>query len=107
MRERLGAPPLLQLGENCYSRGMAKQSQDAPREPSGRELGAGNGWRVSEVICTAGPQDKPFEELHNSVSIGAVLEGSFNYRCAEGRALLSPGALLLGNAGGCFQCGHE
>lgn len=86
---------------------MPQSTPDTPREPQGRDLAAGNGWRVSEFICTAGPQDRPFEELHNSVSIAAVIAGSFNYRCPEGRALLTPGALLLGNAGTCFECGHE
>jgi AraC family transcriptional regulator len=86
---------------------MAYAKNDVLREPEGRDLGCGNGWRVSEVICHAGPQDRPFEELHNNVSIAAVVAGSFNYRCPEGRALLSPGALLLGNAGSCFECGHE
>ncbi len=86
---------------------MSQPIPNSPREPEGRDLAAGNGWRVSEVICYAGPQDRPFEELHNSVSIAAVVAGSFNYRCPEGRALLSPGALLLGNAGSCFECGHE
>jgi AraC-like DNA-binding protein len=86
---------------------MSQPTPNSPREPEGRDLAAGNGWRVSEVICYAGPQDRPFEELHNSVSIAAVVAGSFNYRCPEGRALLSPGALLLGNAGSCFECGHE
>jgi AraC-like DNA-binding protein len=86
---------------------MSQSTPDTPREPEGRDLATGNGWRVSEVICYAGPQDRPFEELHSSVSIAAVVAGSFNYRCPEGRALLSPGSLLLGNAGSCFECGHE
>jgi AraC family transcriptional regulator len=86
---------------------MAYAGNNAPREPEGRNLAAGNGWRISEVICYAGPQDRPFEELHSSVSIAAVVAGSFNYRCPEGRALLSPGSLLLGNPGSCFECGHE
>ena len=41
------------------------------------------------------------------VSIAAVVEGSFQYRSDAGTALLYPGALLLGNAGSCFECGHE
>jgi AraC family transcriptional regulator len=86
---------------------MSRIDPDIPREPDFRNLAVGQGWRVSEVICHAGPQDRPFEELHTSVSIAAVVAGSFNYRCAEGAALLAPGSLLLGNAGGCFQCGHE
>lgn len=70
-------------------------------------LAAGDGWRVTDVICTAGPRDRPFEERHAEVSIAVVSAGSFQYRAAAGRALLAPGALLLGNAGSCFECGHE
>src|SRR5262249_17890267 len=59
------------------------------------------------VICTAGPRDRPFEERHEAVSIAAVTDGTFQYRTVGGRAVLAPGGLLLGNAGACFECGHE
>lgn len=72
-----------------------------------REIASGNGWRISEFVCHAGPHDRPFEEQHTSVSIAAVAEGSFRYRSSTGTALLYPGALLLGNAGTCFECGHD
>jgi len=72
-----------------------------------RTLAAGDGWRVQEVICNAGPRDRAFEEQHGSVSIAAVMGGTFQYRTAQGSALLAPGALLLGNHGRCFECGHE
>jgi AraC-like DNA-binding protein len=35
-----------------------------------------------------------------------VLAGSFTYRGERGEAALFPGALLLGNHGRCFSCGH-
>jgi AraC family transcriptional regulator len=70
-------------------------------------LAEGPGWRVDDVVCTAGPHDRPFEERHESICIAAVTEGSFQYRTAEGAAVLVPGALLLGNVGRCFECGHE
>lgn len=60
-----------------------------------------------DVICASGPADKPFEEQHDGVSIAAVMRGSFQYRTRQGSAVLAPGALLLGNAGACYQCGHE
>ena len=69
-------------------------------------LATGPGWRVDDVICTAGPHDRPFEERHDSICIAAVTEGSFQYRTTEGSAVLAPGALLLGNHGHCFECGH-
>jgi AraC-like DNA-binding protein len=69
-------------------------------------LAAGDGWSVHEVICRAGPADRPFEERHEGFSISAVIEGNFTYRSDAGHRLLYPGALLLGNSGGCFECSH-
>lgn len=71
-----------------------------------RNLASADGWRVQDVVCDAGPRDRPFEEQHSGFSIAIVSEGSFQYRCSAGRALLAPGALLLGNPGHCFECGH-
>jgi AraC family transcriptional regulator len=70
-------------------------------------LARGPGWCVHDLLCTAGPHDRPFEEQHESVCIAAVMRGTFQYRSREGRALLVPGAVLLGNHGCCFECGHE
>jgi AraC-like DNA-binding protein len=70
-------------------------------------LASGSGWRVTDVVCSAGPHDRPFEECHDNVCVAAVTEGTFQYRSAHGAAVLGPGSLLLGNAGQCFQCGHE
>jgi AraC family transcriptional regulator len=71
-----------------------------------RALAAGDGWSVHEVVCRAGPSDRPFEERHEGFSVSAVVEGSFTYRSDIGHGLLYPGALLLGNDGRCFECGH-
>jgi AraC family transcriptional regulator len=70
-------------------------------------LAAGPGWCVRDVWCTAGPHDRPFEERHASVCVAAVTHGTFQYRSGHGTALLAPGAVLLGNHGHCFQCGHD
>lgn len=72
-----------------------------------RLLAQGDGWTVRDMICTSGPQDRPFEERHSWVGIAIVAAGSFQYRSAAGRALMTPGSLLLGAAGECFECGHE
>lgn len=72
-----------------------------------RLLAEGDGWSVRDVICTSGPQDRPFEEQHAAASIAVVAAGSFQYRSARGRELLSPGALLLGNGGQAYECAHE
>ena len=82
----------------------AKPPDEAPPR---RALAAGDGWSVHEIVCRAGPSDRPFEERHDGFSVSAVIEGSFTYRSDAGRGLLYPGALLLGNNGWCFECGHE
>ena len=85
---------------------MAAADEQSPA-PDIRAIAAGNGWAIREYICHAGPQHRPFEETHSSVTIGVVVAGSFTYRGENGRALLHPGAMLLGNHGHCFQCGHD
>jgi AraC family transcriptional regulator len=36
-----------------------------------------------------------------------VAAGTFHYRSTNGHELMTPGSILLGNAGQCFECGHE
>jgi AraC-like DNA-binding protein len=67
----------------------------------------GRGWAVRDIVCTAGPRDRRFEEQHTCATIAMVVSGSFQYRTATGRAVMTPGSLLLGNPGQCFECGHE
>ena len=71
-----------------------------------RAIAAGEGWSVAEFICRAGPDDAPFEERHDGFTIAATLDGAFTCRGAKGEASLFPGALLLGNHGQCYACGH-
>ena len=68
---------------------------------------AGEGWSVADFICTSGPSDRSFEEQHDGVSVSVVVAGTFQYRSPRGLATLTPGALLLGNHGECYECGHE
>ncbi|HEX4592857.1 MAG TPA: AraC family transcriptional regulator [Bryobacteraceae bacterium] len=79
----------------------------AAGQATARRLAQGDGWTVQDVVCTSGPQDRPFEELHSGFSIAIVVAGSFQYRSTTGHELMTPGSLLLGNAGQCFECGHE
>lgn len=65
------------------------------------------GLRVSDVVCTGGPGDAPFEERHAAVCVAVVLSGTFAYHGVLGRTLLTPGALLLGEHGRPFTCSHE
>jgi AraC family transcriptional regulator len=91
---------------------MLRKAEDtggsgAPPPAAIRCLATGAGWRVSDIVCRAGPQHRPFEERHDAVSIAAVVAGSFAYRSARGTVTLVPGALMLGNVGQCYECGHE
>jgi AraC family transcriptional regulator len=70
-------------------------------------VASGAGWRVLDIVCTYGPGDVPFEEHFGATSISLVLAGSFGYRGENGSALMSSGALLLGNAGRSFECSHQ
>src|SRR5262249_17366482 len=49
-----------------------------------RLLASGPGWSVSDVACTAGPHDRPFEERHHAARIPAVIEGTVQYLPAPG-----------------------
>jgi AraC family transcriptional regulator len=89
------SPP---LGKNCYVAIMTMRY---------RILASGVGWTAYDNVCTAGPAAPPFEEQHAAICIAAVTAGTFQYRSTQGRALLAPGAVLLGNYGYCFECGHE
>ena len=72
-----------------------------------RLMAAGPGWRVNDFICTSGPHDRAFAEQYDAACIAAVIEGTFQCRSTRGAAMLVPGAVLLGNEGECFECGHE
>ena len=89
---------------------QALRQRELAGEP-GRAVGdvvaEGDGWRVADVVCTSGPGDRPFEELHGRVSIAIVMAGTFQYRTAAGGALLAPGSFLLGTPGQTFECAHS
>ena len=72
-----------------------------------RTLARGDGWSVADVVCTAGPDDRPFEERHAYDTIALVTGGTFQYRSAAGHALMTPGSLMLCNHGRSYECGHE
>lgn len=74
---------------------------------STQTLASGRGWHVADVVCTASAADRPFEEEHQNFCVAAVTSGTFRYRTHQGTAMLAPGALLLGNPGSCYECGHE
>ncbi|HWK66679.1 MAG TPA: AraC family transcriptional regulator [Rhizobiaceae bacterium] len=70
-------------------------------------IASGPGWELFDVICTAGVEDRPFEEQHPQFCVAVVTSGTFRYDTSVGSALMAPGMLLLGNPGSCFKCGHD
>lgn len=72
-----------------------------------RVLAEGSGWRVADVVCASGPRDRPFEERHDSYAIAVVGAGTFRYRAGDRDELMTPGSLMLGSPGRCYECGHE
>jgi len=98
----LGNGAVTPLGKSCYSVLMEKT---APM--TARMLASGPGWTVQDIVCQAGPETRAFEEQHGGVAIAAVSEGTFQYRSSLGAAVLTPGAIMLGAPGVCYECGHE
>lgn len=89
-----------------------RAAKGEPGSMGSRALGKGDGWQVADVVCTCGPQDRRFEEQHPFFTIAVVVAGTFQYRGSLPRPgmaqeLMTPGSLLLGNAGQSFECGHE
>jgi AraC family transcriptional regulator len=87
---------------------LARRARDgSPGSLGTRLIAEGDGWTVEDVLCTSDRRDRRFEEQHTCYRVVIVLAGTFQYRCAVGNALMTPGALLLGNSGDCFECGHD
>jgi AraC family transcriptional regulator len=84
-----------------------RRMRGQPGRASSHVLARGEGWSVADVVCTSGPADHVFEEQHRRYSIAIVLVGTFQYRSRAGHALMTPGSLMLGSPGQCFECGHE
>ena len=88
-------------------RALARRQQlGTPGSTTPQVIAGGEGWTVADVICTSGPDDRPFEEQHSQFAIAVVVAGSFQCRSPLGAALMTPGSLMLGNSGQCFECGH-
>jgi len=87
---------------------LARRREDGTEgRASPRVIARGDGWTVADVLCTHGPQDRPFEERHSAYTIAIVLTGTFQYRSPLGRELMTSGSLMLGNQEDCFECGHQ
>jgi AraC-like DNA-binding protein len=79
----------------------------SPGDAVAHPISSGPGWRVKDVVCTSGPDDSPFVEKNDYITIAVVVAGSFKYHSARGAVVLSPGSLLLGSADEGFECSHE
>jgi AraC family transcriptional regulator len=84
-----------------------RHEQGTPGQTASHILARGEGWTVADVVCTSGPEDRPFEEQHTHYCVAIVLAGTFQYRSDRGEGMLTPGSLMLGNRGQCYECGHE
>lgn len=78
-----------------------------PGEIAATVVGSGDGWVARDLVCTSGPDTRPFEERHQGVALSVVLAGTFQYRTNDTQLLLTPGSVLLGNDGQAFECAHE
>ncbi len=63
--------------------------------------------RVLEYQCTACAGDRPVVEQFARTSISVVRSGVFGVRTEERTQLLTPGFVLLGNAGQQYETSHE
>jgi AraC family transcriptional regulator len=84
-----------------------RRLEGKPGSTTPRIIASGDGWTVADVVCTCGSLDRPYEERHDRYAIATVLAGTFEYRSALGRELMTPGSLMLGNEGDGFECSHE
>ena len=87
---------------------LSRRREDGtPGLTTSRIVAHGDGWTVGDVVCTCGPQDRPYEEQHARYAIAIVLAGTFQYRSPSGHRLMTSGSLMLGNHGHCFECAHQ
>lgn len=81
-------------------------ANSAAAGPRARPIAKGRDWSLAEYLCSDGPGGRSFEEQHETFTIAAVVEGTFQYKTDTGASLMYPGSWLLGNHGQCFVCGH-
>src|SRR6185369_7807346 len=72
-----------------------------------RPLRGAGGVQLMRCACRAGANERPRDEEHLAFSVTLVERGTLGYRTRAGRALLSPGWLMLGNQGDGYVCSHE
>ena len=68
---------------------------------------AGDGLRVEDVVCSAGPGDPSPPEVCGSFVLAYVRTGSFGVRSERGAHQLVPGGFMVGAPGDVYACTHE
>lgn len=78
-----------------------------PARPSGvHDLAGDATFAARDYVCRHGARSPAFEGVYARARIAVILGGAFHARTSEGRALVGPGALLLGNAAGAYEYRH-
>lgn len=62
---------------------------------------------VVAYCCNAGPDSKPFTEVHGGYSVSYVRQGSFGYQVLGKSYELVAGSVLVGQPGDEFICTHD
>jgi AraC-like DNA-binding protein len=88
---------------------LQARAVDEPGDLDTNFIAKGDGWSVEDVVCSRGPRDHRFEEQHHKFVIAIVTSGTFQYHSsgADREVMMTPGSVLLGSPGQCFECGHE
>lgn len=67
----------------------------------------GHSVSVTDFVCSAGPADQPFIEVHDSYRIAYVRKGSFGLRTQGKSYELVAGSVMVGRPGNEYLCTHE
>ncbi|WP_342360876.1 AraC family transcriptional regulator [Terrarubrum flagellatum] len=61
---------------------------------------------ITDYRCDSGPDDPPFEEMHDLHSLAYVRKGSFSCEAVGETFEMTPGSLMVGAPGDEFVCSH-
>jgi AraC family transcriptional regulator len=62
---------------------------------------------VTDYRCSAGPQDRPYPELHGAYSVSYVRRGSFGLHSRGAHFELVAGSVMIGRPGDEYLCTHD
>jgi hypothetical protein len=72
-----------------------------------REIAKTRTVSVREFRCTAGPEARPFAEMHGESGLAYVARGSFGYRYRGRAHEMVAGGVIAGFGGDEYVCAHE